>query len=195
MTKSSNESENTPENGDSFAAATDKLGGKGEETSLDIDGLTPEAVKEKLVEALEMAENNREQMLRALAELENMRNRTARDISNAHKFALQKFVTDLLPVVDSLEQGLDASGEEDASVQAIREGMQLTMTMLLNLMEKFSITQINPVGEPFNPDEHEAMSMVKDDKVAPGSVITVIQKGYSLHGRVIRAARVIVAQQ
>ena len=123
-----------------------------------------------------------------------MRRRVERDLRNAHKFALERFVSELLPVKDSLELGLSASTEKGASVESIAEGAELTLRMLEQAMEKFGITAVDPAGEPFNPEFHQAMTMQQSDTAESGTVLTVVQKGYLLNERLVRPAMVIVAK-
>ena len=132
--------------------------------------------------------------LRAQAELENVRRRLERDLQNAHKFALERFVSELLPVKDSLELGLAASAEKEASVAGIAEGVELTLRMLEQAMEKFGITVVDPAGESFDPAYHQAMTMQESDGAESGTVLTVFQKGYLLNDRLVRPAMVIVAK-
>ena len=131
--------------------------------------------------------------VRATAELDNIRKRTSRDIENAHKYALERFVNELLPVVDSMELGINASQSAE-DIESLREGMDLTLKMLFDCMGKFGVKTIDPAGEKFDPEWHEAVSMqeLKDSK--PGHVVTVIQKGYELNGRLVRPAMVVVAK-
>lgn len=138
-------------------------------------------------------DENWQKYLRAAAELENVRKRAARDVENAHKFALERFVAELLAVRDSLEIGL-AAGEK-ADVESLRQGKEATLKQLATIMERFGVEEIDPQGEPFDPSEHEAMTMQQSADVEPGSVLTVIQKGYALNGRLLRPARVIVASE
>jgi len=133
--------------------------------------------------------------LRGQAELENLRKRTARDLENAHKFALERFAQELLPVRDSLELGLEAARQAGGEgTEKLIEGSELTLKMLSAAMEKFGIAEIASEGEKFNPELHQAMSMMPADGVESGTVITVYQKGYTLNERLIRPAMVIVAQ-
>ncbi|MEW6353633.1 MAG: nucleotide exchange factor GrpE [Pseudomonadota bacterium] len=148
-----------------------------------------------LEDARAKADEHWNQVLRMRADLENLRRRHERDLENAHKYALERFVQELLPVKDSLEMGLAASGAAAAEELArLREGMELTHKMLHAALEKFGVKEINPQGEKFNPALHQAMSMQEAAHVEPNTVITVAQKGYTLHDRLIRPARVIVAQ-
>jgi molecular chaperone GrpE len=146
-----------------------------------------------LAEAQARADENWNLYLRAAAELENVRKRAARDVENAHKFALESFGRELLAVVDSLEMGLSAADNADA--QALREGSEATCKLLKTTLERFGISEVDPEGEPFDPELHEAMSMMPAPNVEPGSVAQVIQKGYALNGRLLRPARVIVAAE
>ncbi len=137
------------------------------------------------------ADENWDRYLRAAAELDNVRKRAVRDVENARKFALENFGRDLLDVRDSLEMGLAAADSADAG--ALREGSQATLKLLETVMDRFGVEQIDPAGEPFDPEQHEAMTMQPSADAEPNSVLTVIQKGYSLNGRLLRPARVIVA--
>ena len=160
----------------------------------DPDDTPTEDLNEALAEARRAAQANLDRALRAQAELENVRRRVERDLQNAHKFALERFVSELLPVKDSLELGLSASTEKGASVESIAEGAELTLRMLEQAMEKFGITVVDPAGEPFNPEFHQAMTMQQSDTAASGTVLTVVQKGYLLNERLVRPAMVIVAK-
>lgn len=147
-----------------------------------------------LTDARNKADEHWDQCVRLQAELENLRKRNERDLANAHKFALEKFAAELLPVKDSLEMGVAAAQEENADVARLKEGSELTLKMLTSSMEKFNVSEINPLNEPFNPEYHEAMSMQERADVAPNTVVTVVQKGYLLNERLIRPAMVIVSR-
>ena len=131
--------------------------------------------------------------VRATAELDNIRKRTSRDIENAHKYALERFVNELLPVVDSMELGINASQSAE-DIESLREGMDLTLKMLFDCMSKFGVKTIDPAGEKFDPEWHEAVSMQELEGSEPGRVVTVMQKGYELNGRLVRPAMVVVAK-
>lgn len=150
------------------------------------------------VEALQaQVQEFQEQMLRSQAEMQNVRRRAEIDVEKAHKFALEKFVKELLPVADSLEKAVESTeGHEDSGelVASIREGVEMTLSLFMSSLKKFNVEQINPVGEPFDPQQHEAMSMVPAPDAEPNSVVAVVQKGYLLNGRVVRPAMVIVAK-
>lgn len=139
------------------------------------------------------AEENWNNYLRASAELENVRKRSARDVDNARKFALERFCGDLLAVRDSLEIGLETA--ENADFEQLRSGSEATLKLLANTMERFGVAEVDPLGEPFDPELHEAMTMQPSTEAEPGSVLTVFQKGYVLNGRLLRPARVVVAQE
>lgn len=154
----------------------------------------------KIVEletALEAAEakaaENMDVALRTKAEAENIRRRSENEVINARKYAIEKFAEELLAVVDSLEQGLQAKAEHEES-KAMKEGMELTLKMTLSTLKKFGVEQHNPIEEVFDPQLHEAMTMVPSPDHEKNTIIDVFQKGYSLNGRVIRPARVVVAQ-
>ncbi len=151
-------------------------------------------LKKQLEEARRTAESHWESVLRANAELENLRKRSERELENAHKFGLDRMVNELLPVKDSLELGLAAGDGDDAKLAKLREGMELTLKMFSSALEKFGVTEINPDGEIFNPEYHQAMTMQEADGQESNTVITVIQKGYLLNNRLVRPALVIVAK-
>lgn len=159
------------------------------EQSLDAAQLSLEleTVRQKL-------QNREEELLRARAGAENAARRARLDVENAHKFALEKFVGELMPVYDSLEQGLAACDEQNPEHRPMFEGMQLTLKAFTDVCAKFDAELINPVGEHFDPEFHEALSMVPERDHPPGTVVQVIQRGCVLHGRVVRPARVIVAK-
>jgi molecular chaperone GrpE len=147
-----------------------------------------------LEDARSKADENWNQVLRLRAEIDNLNKRHARELENAHKFALERFVGELLGVWDSLELGHSAAFGEAADVDKLREGTELTLKLLGDVMGKFGVTQIDPAGEPFDPEFHQAMSMQPRDDVPPNTVTTVVQKGYTLNGRLVRPALVMVSQ-
>ena len=147
--------------------------------------------EDALAAAEAKAAENWERYLRAAAEVENVRKRAARDVEKARRFALERFGKELLAVKDGLEMALAAS--ENATVESLLEGSEATLKLLGSTMERFGITVVDPEGEPFDPELHEAISVQPSDKVEPGSVVTVLQKGYSLNGRLLRPAMVIVS--
>lgn len=147
-----------------------------------------------LEDARAKADEHYNQVLRTQAELENLRKRSARDLENAHKYALEKFMLELLPVRDSLELGIAAVSDTDKVDPAkLKEGVELTLKMLGDAMNKFGLSSVDPQGEKFNPELHQAMSMQHMTDVAPNTVVNVVQKGYQLNERLVRPALVIVS--
>lgn len=153
-----------------------------------------EDLKRQLAEATEKASTYWDSLLRQKAEVENLQKRASRDVENARKYALEKFVGELLAVKDSMELGLDAASKPETEVTAIQEGLELTLKMLNTTLEKFGIQEINPQDEKFDPQWHEAMAMQPIPNVEAGTVVLVHQKGYQLNERLLRPARVIVAK-
>jgi molecular chaperone GrpE len=148
-----------------------------------------------LQDAQAKADEHWNQLLRVRAELTNMQRRSQRELENAHKFGLEKFVRELLPVKDSLEIGLNATDGEDLDLDKLREGMEMTLKLFSDTVGKFGVTEIDPVGEPFNPEYHQAMStQPAGEGVEANTVLTVYQKGYLLNDRLIRPAMVVVAK-
>ena len=161
----------------------------------------------QLVAANETIEGLKDQALRGQAEAENVRRRASRDVENAHKYALEKFAGKLLPVLDSLEKAIEASVADDspADVSAadaginqagtvLIEGVELSLKLFLGVLSQAGINQIDPLGEPFDPQYHEAMAILENPAAEPNSVLEVMQKGYALNGRLIRAAKVVVSK-
>lgn len=136
-----------------------------------------------------------DQVMRAAADVQNARRRAEQDVEKAHKFALEKFAHDLLPVIDSLERGLELSNPDDAAIKPMREGIELTLKMFADTLGRFNIAAVSPEGEPFNPDLHQAMAMEESGKVEPNTVLKVFQKGYTLSGRLLRPAMVVVSKE
>ena len=153
-----------------------------------------EHLQQQLEEAEAKAKENWDQLLRVKAEQENLRRRHEREVENAHKYALERFVQDLLPVIDSLEMGAEAAASEGATLDKVREGTELTLKMLLSTIDKFGIQAVHPEGEPFNPEYHQAMSMLESPEHAANTVMNVMQKGYTLNERLIRPAMVVVSK-
>ncbi len=153
-----------------------------------------ELLQQQLAEAQAKADDHWDQLLRAQAEMENMRKRTEREVSQARKYGLESIARELLPIHDSLGLGVAELVKEDASVEHARDGMMLITQMMGKLMEQFSIKEINPEGEAFDPEAHQAMTMQETAEQAPNTVIQVLQKGYRLNERVLRPAMVIVAK-
>ncbi|MCH2056346.1 MAG: nucleotide exchange factor GrpE [Thalassotalea sp.] len=138
--------------------------------------------------------DQKDSVIRAKAEVDNVRRRSAQDVEKARKFALEKFAGELLPVVDNLERAIDAVDKEDEAQKAMLEGVELTLQSFLSTLEKFEVKAVDPKDQPFNPELHQAMSMQEVPGVAPNTVIAVMQKGYELNGRLIRPAMVMVSK-
>ena len=163
------------------------------------EGEQPADEINRLQEQLEAAEAAagmaRDELLRVQAEMQNLRRRTEQDIEKAHKFGQEKFSTELLAVMDNLERSAAAAeASEDEAVQAIKEGVELTLKGFMDCFKRFNIEAVDPLGEPFDPQLHQAMSIQESPDAEPNSVIAVMQKGYMLHGRVIRPAMVMVSK-
>ena len=139
-------------------------------------------------------EQAREQVLRAQAEVQNTRRRAEQDVDRARKYALERFCGELLPVVDNLERALESASGDDEQVRPIAEGVELTLKSFLNALGKFNIEPVDPAGEPFDPQYHQAMSSVENPDVEPNTVVAVMQKGYTLNGRLVRPAMVMVSK-
>ena len=135
-----------------------------------------------------------DQSLRMAADLQNVRRRADQDVEKAHKFALEKFANDLLPVVDSLERGLELTSAADEASKAMREGMQLTLKLFHDTLKRHQLEALDPHGAPFNPEHHQAMAMEESIHAEPNTVLKVFQKGYLLNGRLLRPAMVVVSK-
>ncbi|MDD1649686.1 MAG: nucleotide exchange factor GrpE [Methylococcaceae bacterium] len=155
---------------------------------------SPEQLTDQLARANQLAEENWEKFVRTQAELENLKRRAEKDLQHAHKFGLEKFARELLPVADSLELGLSVETSDTPEVHKLREGMDLTLKQLLSSLEKFNVIPIDPLGEKFDPERHQAMAMQPTDEAEPNTVIKVYQKGYLISDRLLRPAMVVVAQ-
>ena len=138
--------------------------------------------------------DQKDSVIRAKAEVDNVRRRAAQDVEKARKFALEKFAAELLPVVDNLERAIANIDKEDEAQKALAEGVELTLQSFLSGVEKFGVKAVDPQDQPFNPEFHQAMSMQEVPGVAPNTVIAVMQKGYELNGRLIRPAMVMVSK-
>lgn len=173
------------------------IAGQSEEStdpeSFDFDEPSYLALEEKLKIAEQTAQENWEKAVRAQAELDNVRRRAEREVANAHRYGLEKLLTSLLPIVDSLEQALQTAAKE--SNAAMLEGLELTMKLFTDVLQKFDVEQIDPLGDVFDPQLHEAMTIQEAPDAPPNSVLAVFQKGYKLNDRLIRPARVIVSKK
>lgn len=151
----------------------------------------PGSQLEKLKEEVAAA---KDQTMRAHAEMQNIRRRAEQDVEKAHKFALDRFAGDIVSVADNLERALTTIDSSDEKQKVIAEGIELTLKSLIDTLAKHGVQQLNPLGEPFNPQQQEAIAMVPNPAMEPNSVMDVMQKGYALSGRVIRPARVVVTK-
>jgi molecular chaperone GrpE len=155
---------------------------------------TPEELTLLLEDARAKADEHWDQLVRTQAQMDNLRKRQERELENAHKYALERFVNELLPVRDSMEMGLAAANDENATIDHLREGTALTLKLFADVMEKFNVVRIDPEGQPFDPELHQAMGMQPRSDVPPNTVVVVVQKGYTLNGRLVRPAMVMVSQ-
>jgi molecular chaperone GrpE len=155
---------------------------------------TIEELKQQLAEAEQKAQENWDKAVRAMAEMENLKRRTQKDLESAHKFALEGFAKELLPVLDSLILGLQAATGDSPEVEKFRVGSELTIKQFESVFAKFNIETIDPIGQPFNPEHHQAMSVQAVEGVEPNTVVNVFQRGYLLNGRLLRPAMVVVAK-
>jgi molecular chaperone GrpE len=182
----------TPQNGSPAASADSVDNGTPPDTADAMDAIVEDDLALKLTEAQAKASEYYDAFLRAKAEQENIRRRAAEDVSKAHKFAVEAFAESMVPVADSLEAAL---ANESTDVVAVRSGVDLTLKQLMSAFEKAKLLTINPMGEKFDPNKHQAISMVPaPEGVAPNHVVTVLQKGYLIADRVLRPALVVVSQ-
>lgn len=169
-----------------------------EPTDVDSEVTAEQARIAELEAQLEAAQQasaeERERAIRAVAEMENLRRRAAQDVEKAHKFALEKFAGELLPVLDNLERAIELADKENDALKPMIEGVELTLKSMRSGVAKFGLVALDPTNQPFDPNAHQAMSMVPSADVAPNTVIAVMQKGYELNGRVIRPAMVMVSK-
>nr|VFJ47812.1 MAG: molecular chaperone GrpE [Candidatus Kentron sp. DK] len=147
----------------------------------------------RLLDAQQQAEEHKTAVLRLQADMENLRRRSGKELEKAHKYALDGFIRELLPVKDSMELGIGAAGNDDVDITAIREGMALTFKMFASALEKFGVEEVSPKpGDAFDHERHQAISVQEDKGKESGSILTIIQKGCLLNGRLVRPAMVIV---
>jgi len=155
---------------------------------------TEESIEQQLDRAQATIKDYWDQIMRLKAEIENNQKRNARDIENAHKYVLRNFAESLLPIVDSMEMGQRVAEADNASLETIVEGAQLTMDMFIQVLEKHGLQQIDPVGEKFDPEQHQAISMIEAEDAESNTVVSVMQKGFILNDRLVRPAMVVVAK-
>ncbi len=179
----------TAEQQDAQETQADSQPGEGDEQAQRIYEL-----ETALSEAQTTIKEQQEGVLRARADMENARRRADAEVEKARKFALERFAGELLPVIDNLERALDMGDEDNEAVKPLLEGVEMTRKTFVSTIEKFGLTPIDPAGEAFNPDLHQAMSMQESADHEPNSVMAVMQKGYQLNGRLLRPAMVMVAR-
>ena len=155
---------------------------------------TGESMEQQLLKAQDTIKDYWDQMMRLRAEIDNNRKRAERDVENAHKYALKSFVENLLPVIDSMEMGQTAATADNATLESIREGAELTIGMFVQVLEKNGLEQVDPLGEKFDPERHQAISMLDVDSAESNTVVEVMQKGFLLNDRLVRPAMVVVAK-
>nr|WP_207951733.1 nucleotide exchange factor GrpE [Pseudomaricurvus alcaniphilus] len=173
------------------AAAEEAQAGAGAEQDVPP---TVDAVQAEIESLNAQLHEAKEQVLRAQADVQNIRRRAEQDVEKAHKFGQEKLVNDLLPVVDNLERALEAMDVDSEALKPVLEGVQLTLKSFHDTLARHKVEAVDPVGEPFDPQKHQAMTMVASPDVEPNTVINVFQKGYTLHGRLVRPAMVVVAK-
>jgi len=187
-TEENNNQRNQGQNNESELPQSDAL-----EAAPIAEGVESDVMQElvKLQEELVAA---KDQSLRTQAEMQNLRRRSERDVENAHKYALEKFIGELLPVVDNLERALQAVDQNNEELKAFTEGVELTLKSFQDVLVRYKVEAVEPKGQPFDPELHQAMSMLEMPEEAPNTVIDVFQKGYTLNGRLVRPAMVVVAK-
>ncbi|OPX54879.1 molecular chaperone GrpE [Oceanospirillum multiglobuliferum] len=160
---------------------------------VDVNEAAEDSLEAQLAAVTLQLEQAKDQALRTYADAQNIRRRAEQDVEKAHKFALEKFSKELLPVIDSLERAVETFAQHEVA-DAVKEGVVMTLDLFASTLSKFNVESVNPVGEPFDPQQHEAMAMVPNPDVEPNTVIAVMQKGYLLNGRLVRPAMVMVAK-
>jgi len=183
--------ETEPKDAEEVAQAEEANADTGEDDASEGEEVSLEEEVTRLQDDLAAA---REGALRAQADAQNVKRRAELEVEKARKFALERFCSDLLPVVDNLERALEATAGDDEAIKPIAEGVELTLKSFLDVLGKNKIEVVDPQGEPFDPNLHQAMSMVENNEVEPNTVIAVMQKGYTLNGRLVRPAMVMVSK-
>lgn len=184
------------EQADQGQAEQEQPAGSGHEQATDqTSDLTLEQALTKLAEAEAVIAGHQPEVLRLHADMQNVRRRAEQDVERAHKYGQEKLVSELLPVLDNLERALQAAeGDDSDKLVALRQGVELTLKSFLDCLKKFNVQALDPVGEPFDPQYHQAMGMQESTTAEPDTVLAVMQKGYSLNGRVLRPAMVMVSR-
>lgn len=171
-----------------------ELQAEAETQAADVVDPRDERIAELEAQLKELQQRERDSLLRAKAEVENIRRRTELDIEKAHKFALEKFSGELLPVIDNLERALDLADKSNSELAGLIEGVELTLKSLLDAVRKFGMEVVSDIHVPFNPELHQAMTMMESEELEPNHVMMVMQKGYTLNGRLLRPAMVAVSK-
>lgn len=187
-----------PQNESKQEPLSDDVTGNETQTAAEDVDTSGEVRETDLAAALEQSQTElaeaKEQALRAVAEMQNVRRRAEQDVERAHKFGVEKFVADMLPVADNLQRAIEASTTEGVEMASVTEGVELTLKSLMDAFARHKVEQVSPEGEPFNPDYHQAMTAVPQPDVEPNTVINVYQCGYTLNGRLVRPAMVVVSK-
>lgn len=198
MSDTQQDAANNPENealdNENQTAEAQAENAENTEASADAEAKIKE-LEAALAQANATVESQKDSVIRAKAEVDNMRRRAAADVDKANKFALEKFASELLPIIDNLERAVQFADKENEAIKPILEGVELTHQSFLSTVTKFGLTVIDPQGETFNPELHQAMSIQENAELPPNSVMAVMQKGYSLNGRLIRPAMVMVTKK
>ncbi|WP_133469671.1 nucleotide exchange factor GrpE [Paraglaciecola marina] len=191
--------EQTPQHGEELESGVEAEQHAADQTSEEVVELTED--QQRIVEleaAVAAAEakvaDQKDSVIRAMAESDNARKRAQGEIDKARKFALEKFAGELLPVADNLERALQVANPEDEAIKPVVDGVELTLKSFVSTIEKFGMTVIDPQGQPFNPEQHQAMSMQENAELPPNTIMAVMQKGYELNGRLLRPAMVMVTR-
>ncbi|MFB5171816.1 nucleotide exchange factor GrpE [Erwinia amylovora] len=190
----SSKEQNTPNEQVSDEIEMEQAQNQDAETAAEVVDPRDERIAQLEVQLAESQNGERDAQLRAQAEIENIRRRAELDVEKAHKFALEKFSNELLPVIDSLERALEVADKSNPELAAMIEGIELTMKSLLGAVRKFGVEVVGDTNVPFNPEVHQAMSMMESEEVEPNHVMMVMQRGYTLNGRLLRPAMVAVAK-
>lgn len=191
MSEQKNQPEQEAEVQETLEQVAEELAQEGDELSAEAEIAVLNA---ELEAAKQTIEEQKDSVVRAAAEVENMRRRAAQDVEKAHKFALEKFANELLPVLDNLERAIEFADKENEDIKPVIEGVEMTAKSFIDAVAKFGVEVISPQGETFNPDFHQAMSIQPSADVEPNTVIAVMQKGYLLNGRLLRPAMVMVSK-
>ena len=198
MSEETNKDDKTAVNDDQVAPQDDKKAAL-DELNADIeaelvDQMDQEPEQSETEQLQQQVASAKDQVLRVQAEMQNLRRRAERDVENAHKYALDKFDPELLPVVDNLERELAAIDSEDAGQKAVAEGIELTLKTFVDVLLRYKVEAVDPAGQPFDAELHQAVSMVPNADIEPNTVMDVFQKGYTLNGRLLRPAMVVVSK-